>query len=149
MLAPGGGAAFFSRKNSRILKPGDKMSVTNIRIHDEDVQFILLSHEMHDILERGDTKPTRLMAVLNFELPKADLPTMNGAAVKQVVDQVLAVETEAAAAATKTIELDQTIEQVEVTFGKPDTIVKLGDRVIYTYKAMKVIFVNGKVTDVQ
>ena len=149
VLAPGGGAAFFSRSNSRIMKPGDKMYVTNIRIHDDDVQFILLSHQMYDVTVRGTTKPTRVRAVLNFEFPKTELPSMNAGAVKHIVDSVLATETDAAAAATKTIELDQTIAQVEATFGKPDTIVKLGERVIYTYKSMKVVFVNGKVADVQ
>ena len=55
----------------------------------------------------------------------------------------------AQASAPKTLELGQTIEQVESVFGKPRTIVKLGDKVIYTYDSLKVTFTNGKVTDAQ
>ena len=50
---------------------------------------------------------------------------------------------------SKTIELGQSVEQVEAVFGKPINVIKLGDRLIYTYKDLKVTFTNGKVTDVQ
>jgi peroxiredoxin len=49
----------------------------------------------------------------------------------------------------KTIELGQTIEQVEAILGKPAAVAKLGAKTVYTYPNMKVIFMNGKVTDVQ
>jgi hypothetical protein len=58
------------------------------------------------------------------------------------VDQV-------AVADQKTIELGQTIAQVEQMFGKPSAAAKLGTKTIYTYKDMKVIFIDGKVSDVQ
>jgi hypothetical protein len=49
----------------------------------------------------------------------------------------------------KTIELGQTIAQVEAILGRPETIVNLGAKTTYVYKSLKVIFTNGKVTDVQ
>lgn len=33
--------------------------------------------------------------------------------------------------------------------GKPETIVKLGAKMTYVYKTMKIIFQDGKVADVQ
>lgn len=45
--------------------------------------------------------------------------------------------------------MEQTIEHVERILGKPATVVKLGEKTIYTYKDMKVVFMNGKVSDVQ
>ena len=47
--------------------------------------------------------------------------------------------------------MGQTFEEVEAILGKPDTVAKLGSKTIYTYKSvgMKVIFTDGKVTDVQ
>jgi hypothetical protein len=42
-----------------------------------------------------------------------------------------------------------TPDQVEGAMGKPDKKVTLGVKQIYYYKDMKVIFMNGKVSDVQ
>jgi hypothetical protein len=53
------------------------------------------------------------------------------------------------AAPPPTIALGQTIDQVTAGFGQPLSIVKLGVKVIYKYKDMKVTFTNGKVSDVE
>jgi hypothetical protein len=58
-------------------------------------------------------------------------------------------ESEAQAASTKSVDLGQTPTQVEAALGKPDKIVNLGSKMIYVYKDMKIIFVEGKVSDVQ
>jgi hypothetical protein len=50
---------------------------------------------------------------------------------------------------TQTIAIGQTIDQVTATMGPPAQIVDLGPKKIYKYPDMKVIFVNGKVNDVQ
>jgi hypothetical protein len=50
---------------------------------------------------------------------------------------------------TKTVELGQTIEQVEQILGKPQKILKAGAKVIYVYPDLKVTFENGKVADFQ
>jgi hypothetical protein len=42
-----------------------------------------------------------------------------------------------------------TTDQVQAAMGKPDKIVNLGTKTIYYYKDMKVIFLSGKVSDVQ
>jgi hypothetical protein len=47
------------------------------------------------------------------------------------------------------IEKGMTPDQVEGAMGKPDKKVTLGVKQIYYYKDMKVIFMNGKVSDVQ
>jgi hypothetical protein len=54
-----------------------------------------------------------------------------------------------APANTQTIALGQTIDQVVGTMGSPAQIVDLGSKKIYKYPDMKVIFMNGKVSDVQ
>jgi hypothetical protein len=53
------------------------------------------------------------------------------------------------AAAPKTIALGQTTDQVVGNLGQPQKIVNLGAKQMYFYPDMKVIFINGKVTDVQ
>jgi hypothetical protein len=48
-----------------------------------------------------------------------------------------------------TVSLGQTTDDVTAALGNPKNIVDLGAKKIYVYKDMKVIFVNGKVTDIQ
>jgi hypothetical protein len=47
------------------------------------------------------------------------------------------------------ISLGQTIDQVTAILGQPKTVVDLGNKKTYVYKDMKVVFIGGKVTDVQ
>lgn len=57
---------------------------------------------------------------------------------------------DAPVAPPKSIAIGQTKDQVVASFGQPERIVKLaGSKEIYSYKDLKVIFVGGKVTDVQ
>jgi len=53
------------------------------------------------------------------------------------------------AAEPASIEKGMTTDQVEAAIGKPEKKVTLGTKVIYYYKDMKVIFLSGKVSDVQ
>jgi hypothetical protein len=53
------------------------------------------------------------------------------------------------AAEPASIEKGMTTDQVEAAMGKPEKKVTLGTKVIYYYKDMKVIFLSGKVSDVQ
>lgn len=52
-------------------------------------------------------------------------------------------------AETTTVELGQTIEEVEKILGAPQKILKAGAKVIYIYPDFKVIFENGTVADLQ
>ena len=54
-----------------------------------------------------------------------------------------------AQASAPTIALGQTIDQVTATMGAPQQIIDLGAKKIYKYPDMKVIFMNGQVSDVQ
>jgi hypothetical protein len=50
---------------------------------------------------------------------------------------------------TVNISLDQTPDQVKAALGQPDRIVKAGTKEIWSYKNLKVTFIDGKVSDVQ
>lgn len=58
-------------------------------------------------------------------------------------------EQQAHPAQPPTIQLGQTVDQVQAVLGQPDEIVNLGAKVIYVYKNLKVTFMNGKVADAQ
>ena len=65
------------------------------------------------------------------------------------MDSIFKSEQEASATQTRTIALGQSREEVEAILGKPSRIVDLGSKVTYVYSDMKIIFVDGKVSDVQ
>jgi hypothetical protein len=62
---------------------------------------------------------------------------------------VAAAPAAAPAAPTVTIALGQTPAQVIASKGQPKQIVNLGVKQIYVYPDMKIIFMSGKVSDVQ
>ncbi|MGA8271138.1 MAG: hypothetical protein WB919_06220 [Candidatus Sulfotelmatobacter sp.] len=64
-------------------------------------------------------------------------------------DQAQQPAAEQPAAEPVNIEKGMTTDQVEAAMGKPDKKVTLGTKQIYYYKDMKVIFLSGKVSDVQ
>ena len=51
--------------------------------------------------------------------------------------------------APSNIDLGNSPEQVGAVLGQPEKTINLGSKIIYVYKDMKVVFVDGKVTDVQ
>jgi hypothetical protein len=48
-----------------------------------------------------------------------------------------------------TVSLGLTIDQVVVMLGQPDRLANLGSKKIYSYKDMKITFVDGRVSDIQ
>jgi hypothetical protein len=54
-----------------------------------------------------------------------------------------------ASESTKTIQIGQSPELVKSLLGAPEKVVDLGEKKIFVYKDMKVVFQNDKVSDVQ
>ena len=138
-----------SGTNSYLYKVGDKVYVDVIDVNDDNVVFKVFTVDAMERTIKGNTKATRFFAVVRFDFEKGLLPTATLADVKKEISSILPTEEQLASANTKTIELGQTLEKVEATFGRPATVIKLADKTIYTYKDIKVTFTNGKVTDVQ
>lgn len=147
VAGPKGFAGFVSSGSAKNLKIGERVYIRDIDVSDDFVRLQLLTLEMYDVNEKGNTKRNRLMTVVNFKFPKGQLASMKAAEVRQAIDAVLL--SEELATAPKSIELGQTFDQVEKILGKPEAIAKLGAKTIYTYKNLKVTFIDGKVTDVQ
>lgn len=142
-------AGLFAKVNTRVFKPGEKVYVVGIKVGDDYVMLELLSCDMFDVVKMGSTRETRYKSALSFKFDKGSLPTLDPEKIKAAISPVLATEAEAAAQNTKTISLGQTPEQVKAILGEPDKIVNLGPKVTYVYRDMKVIFQDGKVSDVQ
>jgi hypothetical protein len=140
------------REEARILKKGDRLYVTDVKVYDRamsEVTFDLLTVETTPIIDQGRTRQMRYKARLVMEIPKSNLMSMSASDVKRLIDPFVLAEGEATAVQTKTVEMGQSPEQVETILGKPEKVIKLGEKTIFVYKDMKIVFVEGKVTDVQ
>lgn len=145
----GFGAAFFSNQKDRSLKVGTTVYVTRIDVGDKDVKFDIITCDTADIDVSGNTRHMRYSATVAFQFSKEFLETADANAVKKAVDVLLLPQSEVQAAQTKTVQLGDTPDQVKSSLGAPNKIVNLGAKVIFVYKDMKVIFVDGKVSDVE
>ena len=130
-----------------VFKPGEKVYVRALFVTDTEVQFMLVSAEMYDLNVRGTTQRTRYQSNVNFEFPKGTLEPADAAA--EAIYGLGQHQSGLFNYRGSTVELGQTPEQVEAAMGKPETIVKLGAKMTYVYKTMKIIFQDGKVADVQ
>jgi uncharacterized protein (DUF2345 family) len=72
-----------------------------------------------------------------------DAPQQQGAA------SATAAPATAASAAPASVSLGQTPAEVRGAMGEPARVANLGAKVIYYYNGMKVVFKNGKVSDVE
>jgi hypothetical protein len=122
--------------------------------------------------------PTYNKANVVFQFPKGSLANANAGGVEDTIGQVLSIsnddqqqggqqgadqggqqqggqdqgqqqQAEQPAAEPASIEKGMSTDQVEAAMGKPEKKVTLGTKQIYYYKDMKVIFLSGKVSDVQ
>jgi len=138
-----------SKSNQYTFKPGDRVYLFDIDVKDSEIWFWFVSCDAYSITKGGDTRQTRYKGIVIYQFAKGYLETADLQKIKEEITSVLVTEDQAKAASTKTIELNQTFEQVEAVLGKPEKIVRLGSKTVYIYKDMKITFIEGKVTDVQ
>ncbi|MBB5061627.1 hypothetical protein HDF16_006363 [Granulicella aggregans] len=143
--ATGFAAAFGgTTAHSRTLNANEKVYITQIFVKKNAVQLELLTV---DVATLGDGMSTRYRAELNVKLPGLD--TMTPEDVKKTIDTVIADPAVASAVESKTVKLGMTPDEVKHSLGIPDKIVDLGTKQVFIYKDMKVILIDGKVSDVQ
>lgn len=138
-----------SKENQHSFNVGDQVYLTDIDVKDSEIWYWFVSCETFSISSRGNTQQTRYKGLLIFEFPKEYLETAEVDKIMHVIDAVIVTDEQAKTAGTKTVELNQTFEQVESVLGKPEKIIKLGPKTVYVYKDLKITFVDGKVADVQ
>jgi len=107
----------------------------------------------------GEVEDTigQLLSISNDDAQKGDSGQQGGDQQQQGGDQgggqqqggQQAAAPEQPQAEPASIEKGMTVDQVEAAMGKPEKKVTLGTKQIYYYKDMKVIFLSGKVSDVQ
>lgn len=145
--ARGLAAAIAAKKTNRDLTLGERVYVLDLDVNEDAIRMLLLTLSTNQIAVNGNTRQTRYKAMLQFDFPRDSLRAMEFDRVKEHIASVLRVE--GTVDEPKTIEIGQTMEQVEAAMGKPQSILKVGTKTIYVYPAIKVTFVDGKVTDIQ
>jgi hypothetical protein len=137
-------AALSDTRGSRQLRVDETVYVTRIdaNMKRETLHFEVITAEP-TLLSDGET--TRYRSEIVFHIPGLESATSEQ--LKAIVDQVIADASIAHAA--KTVELGMTAEQVKGSLGIPENIIRLGQKEIFVYHNMKVIFIDGRVADVQ
>jgi hypothetical protein len=148
--------------NSRILSLETKVYATEISVDakNDKVTFNLIECDSCNGLQQ----PSSYKSTVAFQFSKDYLSKADASQIQDVISLVLAPDTggqqqqtqtqqeqapNQSAPAPQTIQLGQTIDQVQAVLGQPEKIVDLGQKQIYVYKDLKITFVNGKVADVQ
>jgi hypothetical protein len=130
-----------------IAKVGDKMYVRDISVDDDKIDVKLLTVEPVTRTEDGKTRTQSYYALVRFEFSPEFLRKASPNDVSKAIAPVLATTEQASAA--KTLERGQTVGEVEALLGTPEAAARLGNRLIYSYKGIKITFTDGKVTDIQ
>jgi hypothetical protein len=134
----------------------EKFWVTDYLLKDDGVYFVFYSDPYSDVryygqlkfpVQKGAFPPADDMMKTIAEVITVDISNQESAPPDAAAPP--AQPAEEPAAPPKTIALGQTKDQVVAILGKPQKIVNLGPKEMYFYPDMKVIFINGKVTDVQ
>jgi hypothetical protein len=135
-------ATFSQTGRSRELQVGETVHIIKIEIKPKDniIHFELLTTNQTTLT---DGVTTRYRAELNFHIP--DLATLAKAGqVKAIVDNTLSVPATARAAQTKSVDIGMTPDQVRAVLGDPEKQMNLGQKTIFVYKDVKVIFIDSK-----
>ncbi len=136
---------------------GEKFWVTDYSIKPDGVVFVFYSDPYNDVRYYGQLKfpfaknvvpPADDMMKTIEEVVTAESDTQDAATADNAAPAPASAPAQPAAP-PKTIALGQTTDQVIGILGQPQKIVNLGAKQMYFYPDMKVIFTNGKVTDVQ
>ncbi|MFZ3332742.1 MAG: hypothetical protein WA197_19060 [Candidatus Acidiferrales bacterium] len=143
---------------------GEKFWVTEFLVKPDGAYLVFVSDPYNDVRYYGQLKfpfpkngnpnadevMKSIEEVVTVDAP-ADQPAADNSAppAQQAEQPAPAPAASAPAAAPQTIALGQTTDQVVAILGQPQKIVNLGAKQMYFYPDMKVIFTNGKVSDVK
>jgi hypothetical protein len=156
---------------TKFLTIGEKVYVSKIDVNHKDSKVSLAIIECDACNQVQDASQRKAQVV--FQFPKDYLVGADGGQISDVINQILEIQAaddpaqqdqgqgqdaqgqqpaqqpEAPAGPPPTIQLGQTIEEVTGLLGTPTKVVNLGVKQIYVYKDMKIVFLRGRVADVQ
>ena len=137
---------------------GEKIWLADFQVKEDGVYLLFYSDPFDNVryyaqlkfpVSKGAFPAADNMMKTIAEVVTDDSATQEAAPADSAPPQAPAAGGQAPAAATKTIALGQTEDEVVGILGAPQKKVNLGTKEIYFYPDMKVIFISGKVADVQ
>jgi hypothetical protein len=137
---------------------GEKIWLADFQVKEDGVYFLFYSDPFDNVryfgqlkfpVSKGAFPPADNMMKTIAEVVTDDSAQEAAPAESAAAPPAPASGGEAPASATKTIALGQTMDEVVAILGPPQKKVNLGTKEIYFYPDMKVIFISGKVADVQ
>lgn len=143
-----GGGNYTGGDSGHTLKIGEKMYLYAIQTKPEALTLIYGTVDSYERSEKGSTKAQPYQLALRFEYD-GGLQAVETERILKDVSSFFTTESEAASSDVNTIKLGQTPEEVVAILGAPEKKVDLGGKLIYMYKDMKIVFVDGKVADVE
>jgi hypothetical protein len=142
-------AGLNNTKQGRQLQPNETVFATRLEVKGDTVRFELITENTFPVTVMGSTEQKRYRSEVVFHFPNGSLATMDPAEVKKTIDTALLDKTAPIPVESKTISLGMSTADVKKSLGNPDKIVELGEKEIYVYKDMRVIFKADQVADVQ
>ncbi|HEY6128821.1 MAG TPA: hypothetical protein VIW23_11615 [Candidatus Acidoferrum sp.] len=157
--------------DTKFLTVGEKVYVSKIDINRKDSKVSLAIIECDTC--NSVQEPSLRKAQVVFQFPKDYLSGADGGQISDVVGQILEVQPEetgdqqqgqgqdaqgqqpaapqqeAPAQPPATVQMGQSVDEVQAALGAPTKIFNLGAKQIYVYKDVKVTFIRGRVVDVQ
>lgn len=141
--------ALMEKKHDRSLDVGEQVYVTDVSVTNDSVWLDILTLKTDELMVDGSTEQIRHKSSVHFNFPRELFAELSGAEIKTAIDQVLGLKEEIDSAEPPTLELGQTVADVEAIMGKPTRIVKAGEKVIYIYPDLKIEFVDGVSTAIE
>lgn len=148
LTSVGGGGVILGGNKGHSLKAGERVLLYGVKAVAESVVLLIATVETFDVVDQGSTVSVPFEAAVGFQYDGG----VAGVPLATIVSDIglwFKTEKDSASANTKTIGLGQTPEQVIAILGAPEKKIELGQKAIYIYKDLKVVFMKGKVSDVE
>jgi len=150
------------------LKNGDRLYLYGVRCGDDYVELLLFTVKEFVVTGSGTRGPIPLQASTLFQYDGG----VAAVTARQVMDDIgawfktegaisdnaepaarnetkAADKAESGNMATRTVQLGQTPEEVVAILGAPEKKILLGAKTVYVYKNLKLVFIDGKLTDAE
>ena len=152
ITASGGGSLPLGGNLDGNLKINDRLYLYGLRSGEDFIELDLFTVNTYVVTGSGTRGPTPLQASVRFRYD-GGLAAVGARQVMNDIAQWFKTEEEARYApdgnATRTIQLGQTLDEVTAIFGTPEKKILLGAKTVFVYRNVKVVFIDGKVTDAE
>lgn len=145
-LVSSGGSVLLGGASGHDIKSGEKVYFYDFSPQRNGFFVKVMTVATYDVVSRGTSSSQHGVSTIEFNFD-GGLDAINSDVALEAFSKWFKTDQEASE--SRTVKLGQTPAEVEAILGAPDKRIDLGAKKVYVYKDMKVIFVDGKVSDVQ